>query len=84
MMEPSADTSRPTIETAKEVGRARIDKFLNWVAPVMAPDVLVEMGKNAAQDKMTEIKSKLESLAERSLTLSAKLSNLLLISVILS
>ena len=65
MMEPSADTSRPTIETAREVGRARIDKFLNWVAPVMAPDVLVEMGKNAAQDKMTEIKSKLESLTER-------------------
>lgn len=64
-MEPTTETSRPTIETAREVGRQRIDKFLNWVAPVMAPDVLIEVGKNAAQDKVAEIKGKLESLAER-------------------
>lgn len=64
-MEPTSETPRPTIETAREVGRQRIDKFLNWVAPVMAPDVLMEMGKNAAQDKVAEVKGKLESLAER-------------------
>jgi len=70
-MEPTSETprptegTRPTIETAREVGRQRIDKFLNWVAPVMAPDVLMEMGKNAAQDKVAEVRGKLESLAER-------------------
>lgn len=64
-MEPTAEAPRPTIDTAREVGKARIDKFLNWVAPVMAPDVLMEIGKNAAQDKVAEVKGKLESLAER-------------------
>jgi ElaB/YqjD/DUF883 family membrane-anchored ribosome-binding protein len=63
-MEPTAEASRPNIETARDVGRQRIDKFLNWVAPVMAPDVLMEMGKNAAQDKVAEAKDKLENLAE--------------------
>ena len=64
-MEPTAETGKPTIETARQVGRERIDKFLNWVAPVMAPDVLAEIGKNAAQDKVAEVRGKLESLAER-------------------
>ena len=64
-MESVAETRRPTVETARDVGKQRIDKFLNWVAPVMAPDVLIEIGKNAAQDKVAEVKGKLESLAER-------------------
>lgn len=63
-MEPQSE-NRPTIETARERGRQRIDKALNFVAPIMAPDVLLEMGKNAAQDKITEAQERLTALKER-------------------
>lgn len=59
-MEPLSE-NRPTIETARELGRQRLDKALNFVAPILAPDVLLEMGKNAAQDKLNEAKERREN-----------------------
>lgn len=63
-MEPQTE-NRPTIETAREQGRQRLDKVLNFIAPIMAPDVLLEMGKNAAQDKISEAQEKMTSLKNR-------------------
>lgn len=64
-MEPISETARPTIETAREVGRGRIDKFLDTIAPLAAPDVLVQIGRNAVEDKATEIKDRVTDTVDR-------------------
>lgn len=63
-MEPHSE-NRLTIETAREVGRQRLDKVLNFVAPILAPDVLKEIAKNAAQDKIDQARERMTALKER-------------------
>jgi hypothetical protein len=62
---PPVEATRPTIEDARALGRARIDKVLNWIAPIMAPEKLVEIGKNAAQDKVDSATESLNRIKER-------------------
>ena len=52
VMEPVGE-NRPTMETAREVGRQRLDKVLNFVAPIFAPETMLQVGKEAAKEKQT-------------------------------
>lgn len=63
-MEPTGEP-RPTVETARQVGGERINKFLDRIAPLAAPDVLVQIGKNAVGDKATEIRDRVTDTVER-------------------
>lgn len=61
-MEPPSE-NRPTIETARERGRQRLDKALNFIAPIFDPATLVEVGRFAVQDRVDALKQRVETKA---------------------
>lgn len=51
------------IKEAREKGRERLDKFLDRVAPLFAPEVLFETGTEIAKEKAEEMGGKIKSRA---------------------
>lgn len=57
-MEPKTETQRVTVEDARKTGLERINRLLNFVAPVFAPEKLAAAGWDAAKEKWEKSKTK--------------------------
>lgn len=60
-MEPNSE--RPTLETAETVGAQRLEKVTKWVNRLAAPDILLQIGANAAKDRIDAVREKIENRA---------------------
>lgn len=57
-MEPSSEVKKVTVEDARAKGMERINKLLNFIAPVFAPGMLAEAGVNAVKEKWEKSETK--------------------------
>lgn len=66
-MEPTSEVKKVTVEDAREKGLERINKLLNFVAPVFAPEKLAAAGVGAVKEKWekSETKKQIDRFAEK-------------------